>query len=216
MCPSCLVSPVPNTLSVRLEFRRENEMKPIEPGSNGWLCPAVQPFAISSSRNHLITSSGSATTALTASRLAACCRTPRPHPRHDVSRPSGLSQGSSAGPPRRPLGTATRCAHAADRLPPQYDGSGPRVCGRNSSAGTRGTPTGTTRSKGSYRARGNRARELFDGFERLIAVSGPYEVAPAKTRVANAAPARQAGRFRTTPSRRWSCSCSMRTRRQSP
>ncbi|HET7928753.1 MAG TPA: DUF5655 domain-containing protein [Actinomycetota bacterium] len=31
---------------------------------------------------------------------------------------------------------------------------------------------------------GDRARELFEGFERLIAACGPYEVAPAKTRVA--------------------------------
>jgi hypothetical protein len=32
--------------------------------------------------------------------------------------------------------------------------------------------------------KGDRARELFDGFESLIAACGPYEVAPAKTRVA--------------------------------
>jgi hypothetical protein len=32
--------------------------------------------------------------------------------------------------------------------------------------------------------KGDRARELFDAFERLIAKCGPYEVAPAKTRVA--------------------------------
>lgn len=32
--------------------------------------------------------------------------------------------------------------------------------------------------------KGDRARELFDEFERLIAACGPYEVAPAKTRVA--------------------------------
>jgi Domain of unknown function (DUF5655) len=32
--------------------------------------------------------------------------------------------------------------------------------------------------------KGSRARELFDGFETLIAACGPYEVAPAKTRVA--------------------------------
>ena len=32
--------------------------------------------------------------------------------------------------------------------------------------------------------KGARARELFEGFERLVATCGPYEVAPAKTRVA--------------------------------
>jgi uncharacterized protein DUF5655 len=32
--------------------------------------------------------------------------------------------------------------------------------------------------------KGQRARELFDGFESLIAACGPYEVAPAKTRIA--------------------------------
>jgi hypothetical protein len=32
--------------------------------------------------------------------------------------------------------------------------------------------------------KGERARELYDAFERLIAACGPYEVAPAKTRVA--------------------------------
>jgi hypothetical protein len=32
--------------------------------------------------------------------------------------------------------------------------------------------------------KGERARELFDRFESLIAACGPYEVAPAKTRVA--------------------------------
>ncbi len=31
---------------------------------------------------------------------------------------------------------------------------------------------------------GARVRELFEGFELLIAACGPYEVAPAKTRVA--------------------------------
>jgi hypothetical protein len=30
--------------------------------------------------------------------------------------------------------------------------------------------------------KGDRARELFDEFERLIATCGPYEVAPAKAR----------------------------------
>jgi Domain of unknown function (DUF5655) len=33
-------------------------------------------------------------------------------------------------------------------------------------------------------SKGERARELFDRFESLIASCGPYEVAPAKTRVA--------------------------------
>lgn len=32
--------------------------------------------------------------------------------------------------------------------------------------------------------KGERARELFDRFESLIAACGPYEVAPAKTRIA--------------------------------
>lgn len=32
--------------------------------------------------------------------------------------------------------------------------------------------------------KGGRARELFDGFESLIAACGRYEVAPAKTRIA--------------------------------
>lgn len=41
--------------------------------------------------------------------------------------------------------------------------------------------------------KGERARELFDGFERLIAACGPYEVAPAKTRVAFMARVRFAG-----------------------
>jgi Domain of unknown function (DUF5655) len=38
--------------------------------------------------------------------------------------------------------------------------------------------------EGFLEGKGERARELFDGFERLIAACGPYEVAPAKTRVA--------------------------------
>jgi hypothetical protein len=38
--------------------------------------------------------------------------------------------------------------------------------------------------EGFLEGKGNRARELFDGFERLVAACGPYEVAPAKTRVA--------------------------------
>jgi hypothetical protein len=41
--------------------------------------------------------------------------------------------------------------------------------------------------------KGDRARELFDGFERLVAACGPYEVAPAKTRVAFMARVRFAG-----------------------
>jgi len=41
--------------------------------------------------------------------------------------------------------------------------------------------------------KGDRARELFEGFERLIAACGPYEVAPAKTRVAFMARVRFAG-----------------------
>jgi hypothetical protein len=38
--------------------------------------------------------------------------------------------------------------------------------------------------EGFLDGKGERARELFEGFERLIAACGPYEVAPAKTRVA--------------------------------
>lgn len=38
--------------------------------------------------------------------------------------------------------------------------------------------------EGFLEGKGNRARELFDGFKRLIAACGPHEVAPAKTRVA--------------------------------
>src|SRR5512132_4594183 len=38
--------------------------------------------------------------------------------------------------------------------------------------------------EGFLEGKGARARELFEGFERLIAACGPYEVAPAKTRVA--------------------------------
>ena len=38
--------------------------------------------------------------------------------------------------------------------------------------------------EGFLDGKGARARELFEGFERLIAACGPYEVAPAKTRVA--------------------------------
>jgi hypothetical protein len=38
--------------------------------------------------------------------------------------------------------------------------------------------------EGFLQGKGDRARELFEGFERLIAACGPYEVAPAKTRVA--------------------------------
>lgn len=38
--------------------------------------------------------------------------------------------------------------------------------------------------EGFLEGKGERARALFDGFERLIASCGPYEVAPAKTRVA--------------------------------
>jgi hypothetical protein len=37
---------------------------------------------------------------------------------------------------------------------------------------------------GFLRGKGPRARELFERFESLIAACGPYEVAPAKTRVA--------------------------------
>jgi Domain of unknown function (DUF5655) len=38
--------------------------------------------------------------------------------------------------------------------------------------------------EGFLGGKGDRARALFEGFERLIAACGPYEVAPAKTRVA--------------------------------
>ena len=38
--------------------------------------------------------------------------------------------------------------------------------------------------EGFLEGKGDRARELFDAFERLIAACGKYEVAPAKTRVA--------------------------------
>lgn len=38
--------------------------------------------------------------------------------------------------------------------------------------------------EGFLEGKGSRARELFDRFEELIAACGPYEVAPAKTRVA--------------------------------
>lgn len=38
--------------------------------------------------------------------------------------------------------------------------------------------------EGFLAGKGPRARELFDRFEELIAACGPYEVAPAKTRVA--------------------------------
>lgn len=41
--------------------------------------------------------------------------------------------------------------------------------------------------------KGERAGELFDGFESLIAACGPYEVAPGKTRVAFMARVRFAG-----------------------
>lgn len=47
--------------------------------------------------------------------------------------------------------------------------------------------------EGFLKGKGDRARELFDGFERLIAACGPYEVAPAKTRVAFMARVRFAG-----------------------
>jgi hypothetical protein len=39
--------------------------------------------------------------------------------------------------------------------------------------------------EGFLEGKGVRARELFEGFERLIAACGPYDVAPAKTRVAS-------------------------------
>jgi len=38
--------------------------------------------------------------------------------------------------------------------------------------------------EGFLAGKGERARALFEGFERLVAACGPYEVAPAKTRVA--------------------------------
>jgi predicted DNA-binding protein (MmcQ/YjbR family) len=38
--------------------------------------------------------------------------------------------------------------------------------------------------EGFLEGKGSRARQLFDRFEELIAACGPYEVAPAKTRVA--------------------------------
>jgi hypothetical protein len=38
--------------------------------------------------------------------------------------------------------------------------------------------------------KGAQARALFDGFERLIAACGPYEISPAKTRVSFSARAR--------------------------
>ena len=41
--------------------------------------------------------------------------------------------------------------------------------------------------------KGDRARDLFDRFESLIAACGPYEVAPAKTRIAFMARVRFAG-----------------------
>jgi len=41
--------------------------------------------------------------------------------------------------------------------------------------------------------KGDRARDLFDRFEGLIAACGPYEVAPAKTRIAFMARVRFAG-----------------------
>jgi hypothetical protein len=47
--------------------------------------------------------------------------------------------------------------------------------------------------EGFLDGKGARARELFEGFERLIAACGPYEVAPAKTRVAFMARVRFAG-----------------------
>ena len=47
--------------------------------------------------------------------------------------------------------------------------------------------------EGFLDGKGARARDLFEGFERLIAACGPYEVAPAKTRVAFMARVRFAG-----------------------
>jgi hypothetical protein len=47
--------------------------------------------------------------------------------------------------------------------------------------------------EGFLEGKGERARELFEGFERLVAACGPYEVAPAKTRVAFMARVRFAG-----------------------
>jgi hypothetical protein len=67
---------------------------------------------------------------------------------------------------------------------------GEKSCGHDrdvagsSSARTCGTPAGDYSVEGFLEGKGNRARELFDGFERLIAACGPYEVAPATTRVA--------------------------------
>lgn len=77
--------------------------------------------------------------------------------------------------------------HGGAILPPcvmtESSGSARRAVG-GSSAGTCGTHAGTTRSSRSSHRRGSGARELFEGFERLIATCGEYEVAPAKTRVA--------------------------------
>jgi hypothetical protein len=47
--------------------------------------------------------------------------------------------------------------------------------------------------EGFLDGKGTRARDLVEGFERLIAACGPYEVAPAKTRVAFMARVRFAG-----------------------
>lgn len=47
--------------------------------------------------------------------------------------------------------------------------------------------------EGFLEGKGDWARELFDGFERLIAACGPYELAPAKTRVASMGRVRFAG-----------------------
>jgi len=59
-----------------------------------------------------------------------------------------------------------------------------RKCGRSFVGKNIWHACGSYSVEGSLDGKGARARELFEGFERLIAACGPYEVAPAKTRVA--------------------------------
>ena len=66
-------------------------------------------------------------------------------------------------------------------------------CGRRFVSANMWHACGDNSIEGFLEGKGERARQLFHRFQELIAECGPYEVAPAKTRVAFMARVRFAG-----------------------
>lgn len=115
------------------------------------------------------------------------------HPLADGDRESVCRTAASPIDPRSLVAPFARAAGHTHCVPRRGKLWTCPKCGRKFVGRNMWHACGDYSVEGFLEEKGDRAPELFDGFEQLIAACGPYEVAPAKTRVAFMARVRFAG-----------------------